>query len=77
MCISHLYVYFLQFMLIQVDPCITKCLRTMHQYRFFHQFKIFIDTFDLINTESVILRKNTVCSAFYAKDQIIVLYIFF
>ena len=75
--IRHLYVYFLQVMRIQIDPCIAKCLRTMHQYRFFHKFKFLINTLDLINTKLLILQKNPVCPAFYTKDQIIILCIFF
>ena len=75
--IRHLYVYFLQVMRIQIDPCIAKCLRTMHQYRLFHKFKFLINTLDLINTKLLILQKNPVCPAFYAKNQIIILCIFF
>ena len=75
--ICHLDINPFQIMGFHIDPAITECLCTMDLHRFFQTVKAFVNSFDLIDTDSFVLCKNTVSSSLYTQDQIFIFTFFF
>ena len=75
--ICHLDINPFQIMGFHIDPAITECLCTMDRHRSFQTVKAFVDSLDLIDTDSFVLCKNTISSSLYTQNQIFIFTFFF
>ena len=60
------------FLLLQIHPGIAHSLRAVDFYRFFKLADICIDSFDLINVNLILLRKDSICPSLCQNTHILI-----